>query len=256
MSGATSELSIIRTASSDAKVPLIFDNAKIILILLVLASNFAEATGKEYTAEYWQHMGDSFANRESFQVALDCYNKSIDLDGSNASSWMKKGLALSGLKQYSDALIAYNESISRDPDLAEAWYKKGLALAHLGSYNESISAFDESIHLQPQVALSWYSKGIALANLGSFKESLLSLDEAIKRDDNLSGAWYSRALILSDLEKNNLTITQELIDDYFRQAREIVGKWGSGLEDLCPHRTGFLYRYYWQRYNRINKIKN
>ena len=75
MSGTASESSMIRTASSDAGMPFIFISARIILILLVLASNFAEATGREYTAEYWQQMGDSFANRESFQVALAPNNK-------------------------------------------------------------------------------------------------------------------------------------------------------------------------------------
>ena len=58
--------------------------------MLALASSLACASGKEYTADYWQQMGDGFLERESFAVALDCYEKSIELDGLNASAWMKK----------------------------------------------------------------------------------------------------------------------------------------------------------------------
>ena len=67
----------------------------------------------------------------SLEVALDCYNKSIQLDGANASAWMNKGQALSSMERYADALSAYNESIKLDANLAEAWYGKGLALARL-----------------------------------------------------------------------------------------------------------------------------
>jgi len=93
----------------------------------------------------------------------------------------------------------------------------------------------------------WESEKFHRQALQNFPDALLTIKPHIEDFEEK---------IISDLEKNNLTITQELIDDYFRQSREIVGKWGSGLEDLCPHRTGFLYRYYWQRYNRINKLKN
>ena len=76
----------------------------------------------------------------SLEVALDCFNKSIQLDGANATAWMSKGQALSGMERHDDALSAYNESIKLDANLAEAWYGKGLAFAHLGRYNESIAS--------------------------------------------------------------------------------------------------------------------
>lgn len=63
---------------------------------------------------------------DSFEVAFDCFNKSIQLDGSNATAWMKKGQALSGMERYDDALSAYNESVRLNFDLAEAGMAKDL----------------------------------------------------------------------------------------------------------------------------------
>ena len=66
-----------------------------VFILIVLVSCYASASGREYDADYWQQMGDDFLEKGSFTVALDCYEKFIELDGLNASAWMKKGEALS-----------------------------------------------------------------------------------------------------------------------------------------------------------------
>ncbi|MDD4093915.1 MAG: tetratricopeptide repeat protein, partial [Methanothrix sp.] len=105
--------------------------ARHIIILLVLVSGLVNSIAKEYTAEYWQEKGDEFLQKESFDIALDCYNKSIQLDGTNASVWMKLGQVYSSLGRYPEAHSSYNESIRLDPDRAESWFSKGIALANL-----------------------------------------------------------------------------------------------------------------------------
>jgi len=49
-------------------------------------------------------------------------------------------------------------------------------------------------------------------------------------------------------------INQDLIDEYFVQAQDIVGNWGAGLDKLPRIQLSLYYRYYWRKYNRRNKI--
>lgn len=96
------------------------------LLLILFALTAASGLCAELdNANYWQQKGDELKENGSLSVALDCYNRSIQLDGTDPSSWMRLGLAYSGLKRYSEALSAYNESIRLKRDQAQAWYFRG-----------------------------------------------------------------------------------------------------------------------------------
>ncbi|MDD3655522.1 MAG: hypothetical protein PHI72_01980 [Atribacterota bacterium] len=58
--------------------------------------------------------------------------------------------------------------------------------------------------------------------------------------------------MMSSLEKNNLTVNQREINEYFKQARTIVVEWGSRLKRLAPDKTNWFYRNYWHKYNKRN----
>ncbi|HQN30461.1 MAG TPA: hypothetical protein PKX20_04990, partial [Methanothrix soehngenii] len=75
-----------------------------ILIALTQSMCFVCSCSEEYTANYWLEKGDEFLRNSTFEIALDCYNKSIELDSTSASIWIKKGRALVGLNRYSEAL--------------------------------------------------------------------------------------------------------------------------------------------------------
>ncbi len=60
--------------------------------------------------------------------------------------------------------------------------------------------------------------------------------------------------IIDRLKKNNFTANQKEIDGYFKEVREMISGWGGRLEGVIPEKTNWLYRYYWQRYNKLNRI--
>ena len=61
--------------------------------------------------------------------------------------------------------------------------------------------------------------------------------------------------MVSSIENRNIPITQERINDYFIQARTIARDWGKKLAYLYPEKLSWYYRYYWQKYNRRNGIR-
>ena len=60
--------------------------------------------------------------------------------------------------------------------------------------------------------------------------------------------------MISSIENRTSPVTQDMIDEYFLQAREIVKNWGVELDVLSPTKLGWYYRYYWRKYNERNGI--
>ena len=53
---------------------------------------------------------------------MDCFTRSIQLDGSYFSPWYHKGVALTQLKRYEEAVLAYEEALKLMPSDASTLY--------------------------------------------------------------------------------------------------------------------------------------
>jgi len=168
--------------------------AKSILILIALISLFMCAFGTEDTAYYWLKKGNDFYIKESYELALDCYNKSIELDPQNASAWNLKGYALDRQGKHDEAIKAYDRAIEIDPQYVNAWYKKGAALYEQGKYNEAIQAYDDVIEIDPQYVDAWNGKGSALSGLGRYDQAIQCYNTTIEINHDAFSPWEKLAL--------------------------------------------------------------
>ena len=62
------------------------------------------AFGAEYSATYWFQKGNEFNNNKSYELALDCYNKSIELDPRHAPAYFILSRVFRQIRQFDDAL--------------------------------------------------------------------------------------------------------------------------------------------------------
>ena len=60
--------------------------------------------------------------------------------------------------------------------------------------------------------------------------------------------------MFSAIEDNGININQNMINGYFKKARDIVKTYGNDFDNYNPELSGWYYRYYWHRYNKRNKI--
>jgi secernin len=60
--------------------------------------------------------------------------------------------------------------------------------------------------------------------------------------------------MISAVERGRKPLKQEAIDKYFNSARDIVRNWGTGLEGLPEKKPKWLFRRYWQGYNKLNGL--
>jgi len=133
--------------------------------------------------------GVSFGNAGRYQLALDRFNKAIELADMErlkaaaggttlvgASAVIARGLArrgatLANLGRADDALKSLNRALEMDPNDAAAWIGKGNVFIPMGQLDEALFCFDKAIELNPHLAAAWQGKGKALQQMGRDAEA-------------------------------------------------------------------------------------
>ncbi len=151
----------------------------ILIILIVLCST---ALGQENTAEYWFQKGNGFYNNASYELAVRCYDKGLEIDPSNGTILLDEGRALLNLSRYDEALKVFERATNLDPYDEASWNNKGVALVGQGKQDEAIKCFDKAINITPLNKNAWRNKGLALYSLGKYEEAIRCLDNALQLD--------------------------------------------------------------------------
>ncbi|MCX6005194.1 MAG: hypothetical protein NT082_05930 [Chloroflexi bacterium] len=61
--------------------------------------------------------------------------------------------------------------------------------------------------------------------------------------------------MLQSLEEHHAPLNQAAIDKYFGKAKHIIEEWGAKLNGMPETRPGWIYRRYWEKYNKLNGIQ-
>jgi Flp pilus assembly protein TadD len=76
------------------------------------------------------------------------------------------------------AINVFDKVIELNPNNADAWNDKGETLVTSGEYDEAIKALDKAIEIDPNKAGAWNNKGIALKSLGRDTEAQVAFAKA------------------------------------------------------------------------------
>ena len=60
--------------------------------------------------------------------------------------------------------------------------------------------------------------------------------------------------MFSAIEDSRIDVNQNMINGYFKKARDIVKAYDNDFNTYNTEPSGWLYRHYWRRYNKINRI--
>ena len=150
-------------------------------------------------AQTWTNKGVCLAALERRQEAIECHDRALALNPTFADAWNNKGTALVDLEQPEGAVVCFDRALNLNPQYAEAWANKATVLRNLGRQREAISCIDRAVELAPQNAMMWKSKGQVLTDLGYWEEALTCHDRALALNPRLAEAWSCKAETLSYL---------------------------------------------------------
>jgi tetratricopeptide (TPR) repeat protein len=168
------------------------------VLVVINLSAWATAFGQEKSAEDWQKEFDIFNSNQQYDLALQCIQRSLDLNRNNATAWYSKGLALSEMNLTQSALDCYQTALKIDPTYYDALIGQGMCLEKLGRRDETISKYNQAIAILETNQISdsyinndsnitrkkflstWLKKGMALRSLGRYDEAIICYDKILE----------------------------------------------------------------------------
>jgi eukaryotic-like serine/threonine-protein kinase len=164
----------------------------------------------------WLGRGDALFNLERYRSALLAYDKATELNPNNARSWKKRGDTLFRLERFEAALTVYNKSLQIQPRNAEGLNRKGRALYKLERLESALVAQEAALEVQPNYARALSDRGIVLIGLGQYEEALKSLEDAQAIEPLNPEFWQNKALAWQYLGRNQeaFRLYQEALESY------------------------------------------
>lgn len=98
--------------------------AKSVMGISVKADEISTSSPK---AKEWFIQGLYYTNHyNQFEEALNCLNKSLEIDQAFVEAWYVKGVALHNLQRYDEAQYCFDRAIALDPFDISVWFLKAM----------------------------------------------------------------------------------------------------------------------------------
>jgi tetratricopeptide (TPR) repeat protein len=150
--------------------------------------------------------GLSCAGSGDLQIAVDCYERLLDLRSDFWEAWYERGTVLEDLGRFAEAIQNYDRALSLYPKreaLANLWLRRGNAFQYgLGEYDAALACYDRVLQLQPEQAKAWYHRGNAL--LYGYRQpetAISSYQRALQCDSQCSLSWRNQGNALVELDR-------------------------------------------------------
>lgn len=124
---------------------------------------------QDLTAKQWLDSGYVDYQNGRFDEAINKFEKSISLNGSNAEAYYLKGVCESQSGTNIAAIKSYNQALKIDPNYAEVHYEIGYSYFQLNKFEKAIEAFDKAIAIRPNYAEAWFNRGSVKCIIGEKK---------------------------------------------------------------------------------------
>ncbi|MBF0194732.1 MAG: tetratricopeptide repeat protein [Magnetococcales bacterium] len=112
-------------------------------------------------------------------LAVEQFQKAINIDNSSATLYYNLGVALYSLGRVEEVATAQKKAISIKPDYAEAYSSLGNALKELGEFDEAVLCLQKALSIKPDYADAYYNLGNSLKEQGKLDKAIANLKKAI-----------------------------------------------------------------------------
>jgi len=145
-------------------------------------------------ADYYDQ-GIAFQNKGQLDEAIQCYQKTIELNKNNASAFYNLGVAFQKKGQIDKAILYYEIAIGLNQEFSEAHYNLGIAYKEKNLLDEAIICFQRVLQLKPENAAAYYNFGNIFVAKGQFNDAMQHYQKTIEINPNYAEANWNIALI-------------------------------------------------------------
>jgi tetratricopeptide (TPR) repeat protein len=127
----------------------------------------------------YKNLGLTAGELSQFDMALDNFNKVIEMEAEDAVNYRHRGAIYYYLKLFDEALSDFNKAINIDESFADAYYWRGLTNLE-SSPIQSVEDFSTSIELNPGNDQCYLDRACAHAMLGNYTAAKIDLVSSIE----------------------------------------------------------------------------
>ncbi len=157
-------------------------------------------------AVWYGNRGNLYRDQQKYKLALDDYNKAIELNPNHAGAYYNRALLYSDQKKYDLALSDYDKAIEINPNYAEAYVNRGVLYRLQEKYELALADYDKAIELNRNDAVAYYNRGNLYKNLQKYELALSDYSKAIELNPNFAMAYNNRGLLYYDQKKYELAL--------------------------------------------------
>ena len=160
--------------------------------------------------------GIGLASLGEVAPALECFERALAIDPSNAVTWVNKAHALDLLGRKEEAVESIDRALENDPGNAEAWGARAARLLRLGKYEDVLSCVTEAEQSGAVSPVAFLAKAETLTLLDRHPEAITACDTVLSINPNSVAALTvkGRALhLMHDDESSYSCLTAALAID-------------------------------------------
>ncbi|MFM6629845.1 MAG: tetratricopeptide repeat-containing serine protease family protein, partial [Microcystis panniformis] len=165
-------------------------------------------------AFWYSNRGIIYYNQQKYKLALDDFNKAIELNPNYAEAYGNRGLLYYNQQKYELALSDYDKAIEINPNYAMAYNNRGVLYIDLQKYELALADFSKAIEINRNFAEAYANRGLLYYNLQKYDLALSYYIKDIEINTNDAYAYGNRGLLYAELkqtEKAKIDLQQAAI---------------------------------------------
>jgi tetratricopeptide (TPR) repeat protein len=143
----------------------------------------------------YNNRGNAYTTQSQYDLAIEDYNKSINLNPGFAKPLNNRGVAHKKKGELDLAMKDFDAAINLDSNYGDAFLNRAQLREQQGDLAGALKDFDEAIRAQPDTKGVWNERCWARAISGDLQGALADCNEAIRREPNVATDLDSRGFV-------------------------------------------------------------
>lgn len=135
---------------------------------------------------------DMATTRDTLLLALQDYNRAIELSPNNGEFLINRGATYARLGDVDKAIADINQGLKYKPKHAVGYLNRSVLYNSQRNFQQALNDIESYLSLKPYHADLWYEKGRALRNLNRLPESIPAFSRAIQLNQRQAVFYYER----------------------------------------------------------------
>ncbi len=203
-------------------------------------------TKQELIAFFYRQRGIYKLEKENFDLAIEDFNKAIELDSLNCAAYLTRASVYSKRKNYDLAIEDFNKAIELNPLIEDVYNNRGNIYFAKENFDLAIEDFNKAIELNPLEPIIYYNRGLAYGHKKMHLFALKDFNRVLELDPSNVDAQYNRGIAYFENENFELAIKD------FNKTIEL-----NPLNYTAYHLRGFSYllkRKFFDALDDFNKV--